>query len=140
MTNEPPHITESHLINRFGFLFRYECSLISAPNFFFSLCHSSLWWKSTDCNHFTGSHESQHKPHYHTRSGERFIFSPFFSLSTRGRGKQTQPITLPQVTSAFTCGRFERGLQIGGRRDLNIDLCFISGVFHQLPIKVYFPV
>lgn len=109
-------------------LFWFECALILAPTF---VCHPSLSWKSTDCNHLTGSHKSQHKPRYRTLSRERRTSSPHPS-SAQAAG------TVNNSRSGricFACGHFERRLWIGSKADPNIDLCFTSGVFHQVPIK-----
>lgn len=88
-------ISESHPINStttsfqsssvdFGLLFWFECRLISAPA---SDCHSALCWKSTDCNHFTCSLKSQHRPWFIIHRAERERF-------------KTQSITVCQVTAA----------------------------------------
>lgn len=57
-----------------GFCCRSECCLKSAPT---SVSHSSKY----HCNHFTCSHESQHRPHDHPQ-GDSFF--SLYCLSTRG--------------------------------------------------------
>lgn len=105
----------------FGLLFWFECCLISAPTFD---CHSALCWKSIDCNHFTCSLKSQHKPWFIIHRAERAI--------------QDAVNNCLSGHSCFKCGHFERRLQIWRKLDRNINLCFSSALFHQVPIKAYF--
>ena len=133
MTNDLLHITESHLINRFGLLSCYECSLISA---FFFLCVTLVEkYRLQSLRRFTRI-TTQPSLSYTEQRAIHFLAV----INTR-TGKQTQPITLPQVTSAFTCGCF--WAWITNRRQTGPEsrpLFYFPGVFHQLPIKVYFPV
>lgn len=113
-----------------GLLFWFECFLISAPTF---VCHSSLRWKSTDCNHLTVSHKSPSQ-----RSTASLSYAEQRAIHIRPlyhREEQAKSITLSPVTPASRGAILNTDYESGGKPDPNIDLCFTFIKFQSKPIS-----